>query len=368
MKLPILYSRTSKGQTQTWLIEYINGQFRTHEGILDGAITVSNWTSVETKNDGKANATTIQEQARKEAEAKWKKKTETGYWEDIKDIDKSKYIEPMLAKSVDDHWDKVTYPVWSQPKLDGMRCIIEYRKATSRNGKAIVSVPHIPKAYEKIIEKFNLLFLDGEIYTDKLKNDFDKLISLAKKGKPTQDDLIESEKYLQHWVYDVYADWMKGWGFERRNEWINSNLNLVSDYIVTTPTTMVNNLPTLNALYESYLEKGYEGQMIRFDTSYEFKRTKNLLKRKEFKEEEFQLVDLQEGRGNREKMATRAVFKLDDGRPFETGVMGSFAFCRRILKEKQNYVGKLATVKFQSYTPDAIPRFGKLKYTDRDYE
>ena len=45
------------------------------------------------------------------------------------------------------------------------------------------------------------------------------------------------------------------------------------------------------------LEAGYEGQMIRKDAPYECKRSKNLLKRKEFITEEFKVVKVVEGQG-----------------------------------------------------------------------
>jgi len=103
--LPVLYSLTSLGQTQTWSIEFSGGKFRTTEGIKGGAMTVSEWTVCEGKNLGKANETSPEVQAEKEARAKWKKKTESGYWENEADIHKAKFFEPMLAhKWVDYSW------------------------------------------------------------------------------------------------------------------------------------------------------------------------------------------------------------------------------------------------------------------------
>ena len=37
-----------------------------------------------------------------------------------------------------------------------------------------------------------------------------------------------------------------------------------------------------------------------------------------------------------------------------------------ILKNKQNYIGKLCTVRYQNLTPDNIPRFPVITNFDRD--
>ncbi len=54
----------------------------------------------------------------------WTKKLELGSYESIDDIDTPKFFNPMLAHKFEDYKDKITYPVYSQPKLDGIRCIV----------------------------------------------------------------------------------------------------------------------------------------------------------------------------------------------------------------------------------------------------
>ena len=87
MKLPILYARTNTGAVQTWTIEVIGNKYRTHYGQLDGEIQTTEWSLCEAKNAGKKNATSAEQQAEKEAQATWKKKKASGYFDDIKDID-----------------------------------------------------------------------------------------------------------------------------------------------------------------------------------------------------------------------------------------------------------------------------------------
>ncbi len=150
MKIPMLYSRSATGAIQQWEIELAGNRFRTHAGQMGGAITTSEWTVCEGKNTGRANQSTPQTQAYFEAVAKWQKKKDKGYFENIKDVDTQLFVEPMLAKKWEDYQDKIEFPVYSQPKLDGIRCIATPQGLFSRNGKPFVGVPHIYAAVQEI--------------------------------------------------------------------------------------------------------------------------------------------------------------------------------------------------------------------------
>lgn len=125
--LPVLYKLSSTGATLTWAIEVDGGSYRTTSGQIGGAMTSSEWTACEGKNLGRANETTASEQAVKDARSKWQKKKDSGYVEDLQDINNGEYVEPMLAKSYcDPHTGELTtqgkklkFPVASQAKLDG---------------------------------------------------------------------------------------------------------------------------------------------------------------------------------------------------------------------------------------------------------
>jgi len=220
MKLPMLFARTNTGAIQTWTIEVDGNKYRTHYGQLDGAIQITEWTLCVGKNTGKKNATSNEDQAVKEAKATWKKKKESGYFEKITDIDGVSFTEPMLAKNYDDYKDDLKYPVYSQPKLDGIRCVVKKDGMWSRNGKPIVSAPHVLVALKDFFVKFPNAILDGELYADKFANDFNAICSLVKKTKPTPEDLTESAKNIQYWVYD----WIVQKTFSDRNADITTYL------------------------------------------------------------------------------------------------------------------------------------------------
>ncbi len=117
--LPTLYSRTSKGKIQQWQVEVEGNKFRAISGQKDGKLVISKFTECSGKNSGKTNETTPEEQALAEAKALWQKKINKGYYEKIEDIDNEMFFEPMLAKNYNDRKDKLTFPLYVQPKLDG---------------------------------------------------------------------------------------------------------------------------------------------------------------------------------------------------------------------------------------------------------
>jgi DNA ligase-1 len=362
MKLPMLFARTNTGAIQTWTIEVDGNKFRTHYGQIDGAIQITEWTVCEGKNTGKKNATSNEDQAVKEAKATWKKKKESGYFEKINDIDGVSFTEPMLAKNYDDYKDELKYPIYSQPKLDGIRCVVKKDGMWSRNGKSIVSAPHVLVALKPFFDKFPNAILDGELYADKFANDFNAICSLVKKTKPTPEDLVESATNIQYWVYD----WIVSKTFSDRNSDITTYLTN-NNVVRRVPTHLVDTITHLNELYEKYVVEGYEGQMVRTDGPYENKRSKCLLKRKEFKDSEFKILDIVEGVGNKSGMAGHMVFKNHKDIEFHSNIKGDRTYLRELLTNKNKLIGKSATVKYFNLTPgDELPRFPYVVNIDRE--
>lgn len=364
MKLPVLYSRRSDGAVQEWTIQVLKGCYRTISGLVDGEKVTSNWTVCHGKNVGRANETTASEQALREAEAAWTKKRERGYRESVKDIDKLDYLEPMLAHKYEDYQEDLEFPVWAQPKLDGIRCVATKKGLYTRNGKRIVSVPHIEQALGTIFELFPDVVFDGELYANELSANFNRIASLVRKTKPTGQDLDDSAREIQYWIYDC----PQPGSFTQR--W-DRTLALIgkadSPYLKALDTQLVKSREKLDLLYEKFLEKGYEGQIVRVDGSYEYKRSKNLLKRKEFKDEEFKILDVEEGVGNRSGMAGHFVLQDKRGKVFHSNIKGAREVLREYLQRRGELQGKMATVQFFDYTPDGIPRF-PFVLTIRDYE
>jgi DNA ligase-1 len=368
MKLGTLYKRTQTGKVQEWTIEIEGNKYRTISGQTDGKKMVSKWTDCYAKNTGKLNATTNEEQALVEATAKRRLKLEREYTDTIKEVDNfSENVKAvMLAKKYHEHKDSLTFPVFVQPKLDGMRCRVNSKGMFSREGKDIISAPHVYEILKPLFTEFPNLVLDGELYSNKLYNNFDKIISLVKKSKPTDEDLRESAEKVEYHIYDTIVDG----NFSERNKILKLLFDKISDKrIIYVETRIAKDEEEIFTYYQKWLDQGYEGLMVRMNTPYETKRTKALLKLKPNEEEEFTIIDIEEGKGNRSGMAGRAILSLNDGsgRTFEASMLGSHDYCVELLKNVHNVRGQKGTVVFQNYSPKGIPRFGRLKIV-RDYE
>ena len=363
--LPTLYKRVKTGRIQQWSIVVEGNTFYTIEGLVDGKLTSSIPTECSGKSTGRSNETSGREQAVKEAKALWQKKLDRSYNTDIKKCDEKKYFEPMLAEKYVDYKHLIRYPLFSQPKLDGIRCISEIKGLWSRNGKPFASCKHIYKILESRFKKYPGIRFDGELYCDKFKNDFDQISSYVRTSKSlTAEKLKAIEENLEYWIYDLPSH-------PGNTEDRMGSLDLLFPDpikgIVIVPTLKVFNLDELNNAYYDYLENGIEGQMIRFNTPYENFRTQNLLKRKEFMDDDYPIVDVLEGKGNRSGTAGKFVLLMKDGRTFESNIKGNFSYLREILRDKESLKGKITTVRYGRLTPAGKPRFG-YAVAIRDYE
>lgn len=347
-----IYKRAVNGKINQWTVEVEDNQYRTISGYHDGVQTTSEWTVCEGKNIGKKNETTPAQQAMAEAEALYRKRKELGYFEDINDCDKQVYFQPMLAKDWNNEKGKVKYPIFTQPKLDGIRCIVKSDGMWSRNGKPIVSAPHIFESLKPLFESNPDLIFDGELYADKYSNDFNAICSIVKKTKPTQQDLLDSANVIQYHIYDLpsHDD-----VFTSRYKAL-INLELPKTCVVVA-TEQVDHINDVFGYYEDYIAAGYEGQMLRLDNHYENKRSKSLLKHKSFIDEEYTILDIVEGVGNKTGMVGSFVFKNKAGKTFNSSPKFNWEVCTEMWNNRHELIGKEATVKYFNLTPDGVPRF-----------
>ena len=352
-RLPTLYKRDTNGNIRELTVEYSNGVLnatRTIAGIKDGKLVTSGWKDAYGKNEGKANATTDAEQAQKEAQATWDKKVEKEYFEDITKVDTYDKFKPMLAN---EYTKNPQSSGISQPKLDGIRCIARKDGLYTRQGKDITTCDHIHDALKTFFVKYPDAILDGELYNHELKSDFNKITSLVRKTKQTPEDALECLKLVEYHIYDMAGQPAGLSPFLQRVAFIEREVSSGLP-IVIVPTEECEDQESLDRLYSQYTEDGYEGQMVRNNTPYENKRSKSLLKRKEFITEEFDVVEVLEGSGNWAGYAKH--FVLTDGtETFRSGVRGNQATLKTLLEqdEKPTWV----TCRYFERTVDNIPRF-----------
>ena len=383
-KLQTLYKIDTKGKLREWTMHIDGASFYAVKGLVDGKKTTDKPTTTIAKNVGRANATTPQEQALLEAQAKFQKKLDSGYALNEIDAQKKKFYEPMLAHNYKDRKDELVgkYPVFSQPKLDGIRCIVRKEDGQlvgrTRNGKEIECIPHILKSLNGFFLAYPNAILDGELYNHDLRDNFNKITSLVRKQKPIKSDkmtdkafdkkvaeykerLSEAEDTIQYHVYDaprINDTINESQSFDFRMDELKAHLTQ-NKHIVLVETLEVYSKGNLDDLYGQYLEQGYEGQMVRKSLSaYENKRSTSLLKRKEFVDAEYKVIDIEIGNGNRSGTAKHLVCYCDKTkRTFNSNIKGSFDYLKEIYDNRKEYIGQLATIKYFQLTPDGIPRF-----------
>lgn len=352
-----LYKIDTKGNIRVWWMDYDDEKYRACSGILGGAIVESGWQYPTEKNIGKTNATTIAEQVKAEIASKYENQMYQGkYHLSVEDTNKgAKFIECMLAEKFDPKKTK-DYPYYSQPKLDGVRCLVSLDGMQTRNGKPFVSSPHIQESLEYFFELYPDYILDGELYNHDLKSDFEKIISLARKTKPTTEDLAESRELVQYHVYDIITP--EPMTYEERMQFLNNSPLGVYMAIRIVPTCVVNNLEEAEAKLGEYLEAGYEGQMLRkSEFAYEHRRSKSLLKHKMFEDAEFEIVQLIEGKGNWSGYIKAIEILLPDGTTQQSGMRGNFDFAKKLFEDREQYVGTDVTIRYQNKTSDGKLRF-----------
>ena len=360
MSFNILYQRNTNGSVQQWQIEVIGNKYRSISGKVGGKLLISEFTVAEPKNVGRANETSAEEQSQMEAAAKFKKKLESGYSETLDGIDNTGLLEPMLAKEWKNYSSKVKWPVISSEKLDGVRANATSMGLVSRNGKPFISVPHIHEALKPFYDKYPEYVFDGEMYNPTFKDRFDAIISMVRKSKPTAEDLKESAKHVQFWVFDIFRkDGKEVLPAIKRKELIATicgELFPNSSIIKPLEFDICHNQEELDEKYGRYLEEGTEGQMINaFDALYSHSRTACLLKRKEFLDAEFKILGVVSGKGNRDGCG-KLILEVGSG-TCDCSLKGSVDYMKEVLENKNSYIGKLATVKFQGYTKDGSLRF-----------
>ena len=85
----------------------------------------------------------------------------------------------------------------------------------------------------------------------------------------------------------------------------------------------------------------------------------------EYFDEEFEIVDIIEGSGNRSGMAGSLRIKSKKGIIFNSGIRGGEEYYKQLLQDKQKLIGKLATIRYQEKTEEDIPRFPVAVQIDR---
>jgi ATP-dependent DNA ligase len=386
MNFKTLYARTNTGAVQQWTVTVGENFYTTTYGQKDGQLVTTEPSFCAGKNIGKANKTSPQSQAIKEAQALYKKKLKEGYKENIDEIDNEGFFEPQLAKQFEDYKDKVTYPLAAEDKLNGIRCIFSKKGAFSRKGEEFHCLDHLKEELAPLFEKHPDLILDGELFNPVLKNELNKIASLVSVNRKitdvTDEDRARAKEIIQYHVYDGFnLDLIQTHGLRTNHaspfsvrkyalKLVIDNLNSVKVH----DFTIVFSEQEIKELMEKVRAEKREGIMLKvLDAPYENKRSKNTLKLKIFYDDEFEVVGFEEGTGNWKGKVKKVICKLKkpatNGKTtFESNIRGSMETLADLWENREQHLGKLVTVEYQELSPYGVPLIPYCEPMFRDYE
>jgi DNA ligase-1 len=276
-------------------------------------------------------------------------------------------IKAMLAHKYNEN--KADYPAFIQPKLDGVRCLFTAKGAFSRANNRFMNVEHIEQALKPFFAKNPTAVLDGELYNHELKDDFEKIISLVKKKKPTDDDRLEAAELVQYHIYDVAS--MTIAGYATRLNYINSEVySKLTWPIMQVDTKVAHDFDDAVKFHAKNLKLGYEGSIYRsWSGKYKGTRSWDLMKFKDFHDTEATIIGYEIGKGKRQGTLGKFIMQDDEGVEFgcPPGKGYDYKDLANMLDNIHDYIGQRATFTYFQRTQAGSYRHPHYKAI-RNYE
>lgn len=350
---PLLISKTKGGEEKFWQGQILRNGKKMYRRAITWRTTINGEPSkqlisepyeVYPKNEGRANATTAEEQAYLEMQSIVKKQHDKGYHEKGKKADILPL--PMLANKYVDKKKNIDWSsgVYMQPKYNGMRMLYDGKKAWSRGGKLM-----IPEVIQHLQFNTDGYIVDGELILPDMPVLQQTMKAAKKYRKGVSDKLI----YV---IYDIVEPDMS---FERRGTIYRSIVEATKNKnIVAAPTIRVFSEQEMVRAHVHYTTMKFEGSILRLGgMGYEIgHRSNQLLKLKDFVDAEFEVVSLTEGDG---KFKGKAIFicKTKSGVLFNVTPEGNSEHREWLWKTRKQHIKKWLTVRYQELTNDGVPQF-----------
>jgi len=351
MILNTLYKLDQKGRIRQWTIMHDDISYTVYHGLSDGK-QIEKTTKVKAKNIGKANETSLPEQAKKEAEALWlKQRDRECYLEDLED--EPHHIEPMLALDysrvphrVD--WDDT---IFGQAKLDGVRAIYDsYKDPNVLQSRKGIDYPLIKLANKLLFVQNQLGInypIDGEIYLH--GQTLNRIHGAAVSPKELTDS-------LDFYIFDIVAP---GIPYSMRRKLLESidtsmlplNIKILTSFEITEDRVQQEHDRIVTAGFEGIMLKGGSGE---YELGF---RSPHLFKYKNFKEKEFEIIDVIPDKEGQGILVYKIIHPDNSICDFKSRMRGTNEERVELLENKHNYIGKQGTVRFFSYTEYGIPQF-----------
>lgn len=292
-------------------------------------------------NVGRANERDSKAQAEFEFDAAIKKQRDRGFG--YNGETRQLLPMPMLAHKFSDHKGKMEFPVFVQPKLNGMRMLFDGVEGWSRGNKQVI--PDVIKHLNFDTAGF---ILDGELM---LPNNqlLQESMKAIKKYRPEL-----SPKLLYH-VYDIVDSELP---YAKRYQIIEDVCRNAPENIKIVNTIRADDESQVMHLHNLFVKDGFEGTMVRDPVAlYEIgKRSYSLLKLKDFQDAEYRIIGVIDGSGSDTGLA---IFELETptGQKFNCRPEGSQENRAELYKNRAELVGEYLTVRFFELSKDGVPIF-----------
>jgi DNA ligase-1 len=263
--------------------------------------------------------------------------------------------------------ESVSYPVRVEPKLDGLRCIAVKKSGEvtfyTRNGTVLETLPKIRAVLETMA--IDDIALDGEA----MGEDWNESASVLMSSKTKKDD-----SNIFYNVFDAMpvADWVAQatlLTYRERCDLVERVLGAANDkHVRQVPHIMATNEEELKDFFARCMDEGYEGVMLKtLATTYEWDRSKNILKLKPCVTYEGTIVGWYEGRRGTKREGLFGGFEVLLPNGVITRVGGGFNDALRTqvqLDTPDAWVGKIVECEAQPdpLTKDGLTNEGKMRF------
>lgn len=300
------------------------------------------------------------EEAEREYYSRIRKQTDRrGYEVDIPTC------KPLMPMTCQEYKKLPSYQEYAlQPKLDGIRCLISKEQIVSRRNTLLRSIPHI-ELYARHLP--DGVILDGELIIPNTP------LNIIEGYVMKQVPDLKTCKEIQFHIFDmidIEAPFIERYkaaelvfeGLEEKYSYYRFNPKSPykdHPYFSTKfPFKMVETIvfeesPTeikIDEYFDEKIDQGHEGIIIRnLHGPYQIDtRSSHILKKKEFFDNEFEIIDVIEGK-NKQGIF---VCKTHDGGTFSCSFKGTHGIRKQQLIQRTFYIGKWLRVEHEGINPD----------------
>lgn len=192
----------------------------------------------------------------------------------------TKPFQPMLAKDISEELDKLRYPVYATPKLDGVRALVFADGVYARSMKKIPN-----KHVQLLFGTPELVGLDGELIV----------------GEPTASDVLRATNSVVS--SDSNGSCVNFYVFDRYDDPAVYALRVpavsLNSRVIIVPNRLVRNETELRQFEDEQLAAGYEGLILRdpqglYKNGRSTIKEQGMLKLKRFIDGEAEVIGIEE--------------------------------------------------------------------------